>query len=131
MPEAGRTPRGAASSPVRRLARTLISFAETRGRLAASELEEQALRLAEAALWALGALLFAGIALVMLSFIAVLLFWDSHPALAAALVCLLWIGGAAACAQVALARMRERPKLLAVTLEELAKDRARFEKHDA
>lgn len=131
MPEAGRTPRGVAFSPVRRLARTLISFVETRGRLAASELEEQALRLAEAAVWALAALLFAGIALVMLSFIAVLLFWDSHPALAAALVCLLWIGAAAACALVALARMRERPKLLAVTLEELAKDRARFEKHDA
>ena len=116
---------------MRRLARTLISFVETRGRLAANELEEQALRLAEAALWALAALLFAGIALVMLSIVAVLLFWNSHPVLAAALVCALWLGAAAACAQVALARMRERPKFLSATLDELAKDRARFEKPDA
>ena len=131
MPEAGRTPQGAAFSPVRRLARTLISFVETRGRLAASELEEQALRLAEAALWALAALLFLGISLVMLSVVAVLLFWNSHPVLAAALICVLWLGGATACAQVALARMRERPKLLSATFEELAKDRARFERTDA
>lgn len=131
MPEAGRTPQGAAFSPVRRLARTLISFVETRGRLAASELEEQALRLAEVAVWAIAALLFLGVALVMLSVVAVLLFWNSQPVLAAALLCALWLGGAAVCVQVAMARLRERPKLLSATLDELAKDRARFENRNA
>ncbi|MBI3370588.1 MAG: phage holin family protein [Betaproteobacteria bacterium] len=131
MPEAGRPPRATAFSPLRRLARTLLSFVVTRGRLAASELEEQALRIAEAAVWALAALLFAGIALVMLSVVAVLLFWNSQPVIAAALVCALWLGAAAACARVAMARMRERPGFLSATLDELGKDRARFEKRDA
>lgn len=131
MPDAGNAPRGGASSPVRGLARTLISFVETRARLAASELEEQALRLSEVALWALAALVAACIALLMLSIFAVLLFWDNHRMLAAALVCALWLAAAAVCALLARARMRERPRFLSATLAELAKDRSRFGNPDA
>ena len=131
MPDAGNAPRGDASSPVRGLARTLISFVETRARLAASELEEQALRMSEIALWALAALVAACIALLMLSIFAVLLFWDSHRVLAAALVGALWLGVAAVCALLARARLRERPKFLSTTLAELAEDRSRFGKSDA
>ena len=131
MPDAGRGPQGGASSPVRGLARTLLSFVETRVRLAASEIEEQALRLSEVALWTVAALFAAGVALVMLSIFVVLLFWDGHRVLAAGLVGALWLGGAAACALVARARLRARPRLLASTLEQLAADRSRFGTPDA
>lgn len=131
MPDAGDVPQGDVSSPVRRLVRALISFVETRARLAASEFEEQALRLSEVALWALAALFAAGIALVMLSIFTVLLFWDGHRVLAAGLVAALWFAAAVACALVARARMRERPKFLAATLAELARDHSRFGKPDA
>lgn len=131
MADAGGAPQGGISSPVRGLARALISFVETRARLAAGEFEEQALRLSEVALWALAALFAAGVALVMLSLFAVLLFWDSHRVLAAGLVGALWLAGAAACALVARARMRERPRFLSATLAELARDRSRFGGPDA
>ena len=131
MPDAGSARQGGVPSPMRGLARTLISFVETRAGLAASEFEEQALRLSEVALWALAALVAAGIALLMLSIFAVLLFWDSHRVLAAALVGALWLAAAAVCALLARGRMRERPRFLSATLAELAKDRSRFGNSDA
>jgi uncharacterized membrane protein YqjE len=110
---------------VRELARTLLAFAETRGRLAASEVEEQALRLVEIVLWIALALFFFGLAVVFLSVVVVLAFWDTDRTLAAALLAALYLGAGAAGALVARARWRERPKFLAATLEELRKDRER------
>ncbi|OGA69506.1 MAG: hypothetical protein A3G83_01260 [Betaproteobacteria bacterium RIFCSPLOWO2_12_FULL_68_20] len=124
-------PGGGVLSPVRHLARTLLSFVETRARLAANEVEEQWLRLTEVVIWGLAALLCAGVALVMLSLIVVLLFRDGERLLAAGLVAAAWIAAAVACALVMRARRRQRPKLLAATLAELQKDRERFEKLDA
>lgn len=110
----------------RELARTLLSFAETRARLAATELEEQVARLAEILVWAAAALFFSGIALVFVAILVVLLFWDSNRLLAAGLLAALFVGIAAASALVARARLRERPKLLAATLAELKQDGERI-----
>ena len=131
MPDAGNAPRGGVSSPVRGLARTLLSFVETRARLAASELEEQALRLSEIAMWALAGLIAATIALLMLSIFVVLLFWDTHRVLAAGLVSGLWLAAAVTCALLVRAGIRARPRFLSATLAELAKDRSRFGHPDA
>lgn len=111
---------------VRELARTLLSFAETRARIAATELEEQAARLAEIIVWALAAVLFSGIALLFLAIMIVLLFWDSNRLLAAGLLAAIFFGVAAASAFVARARLRERPKFLAATLAELKEDGERI-----
>ena len=131
MPDAGDAAQAAVPSPVRSLARALVAFAETRAQLAASEFEEQALRLSEIALWVLAGLFAAGVALVILSVLAVLLFWDTHRLLAAGLAGALWLAAAALCALVARTRMRERPAFLSATLAELARDRARFGRRDA
>ncbi len=109
----------------RELARTLLGFAETRARLAASELEEQALRFIEIALWTACALFCFGLAIVFASVIVVLVLWDASRVLAAALLVALYLGAGAAGALVARARWRERPKFLGATLEELRKDRER------
>jgi len=109
----------------RELARTLLAFAETRGRLAAGELEEQALRLVEITLWVACALFFFGLAIVFLSVVVVLAFWDANRILAAALLAALYLGAGLAGALVARKRWLERPKFLAATLEELRKDRER------
>lgn len=109
----------------RELARTLLGFAETRARLAANEIEEQALRVVEVALWTAGALFFFGLATVFASVIVVLVFWDANRILAAALLTALYLGAGAAGALIARARWRERPKFLGATLEELRKDRER------
>ena len=109
--------------PVRELARTLLSFALTRTRLAATELEEQALRLIEILVWVALALLFLGIAVVFAAVLVVLLFWDSNRLLAAGLLAALFVAIGAGAALIARARLQERPKLLAATLAELERDR--------
>ncbi|HEY8068576.1 MAG TPA: phage holin family protein [Burkholderiales bacterium] len=109
--------------PVRELARTLLSFALTRTRLAATELEEQALRLVEILVWLAVALFFLGVALVFAAVLVVLLFWDSNRLLAAGLLAALFVSIGAGAALIARLRLRERPKLLAATLAELERDR--------
>ena len=124
----GGPPPGASSrdSSVRASLRTLLSFAETRARLAANELEEQGLRLAEVAVWAAAAMLFAVIGLVFLSLFVVLLFWDSNRLLAAGLGTAFFVIGGIASALMARAGLAARPKLLAATLAELKKDREKL-----
>ena len=109
--------------PVREFARTLLSFALTRTRLAATELEEQALRLIEILVWLAVALFFIGIAFVFVAVLVVLLFWDSNRLLAAGLLTALFVSIGTGAALVARKCLRERPKLLAATLAELEHDR--------
>lgn len=111
---------------LRELARTLLSFAETRTRLAATELEEQSVRLLEILIWLAAAMFLLGVALAFLAVLIVLLFWDSDRLLAAGLLAALFLGAGTAAALVARARMRERPKFLAATLAELERDRERI-----
>jgi len=112
---------------IRELARTLLAFVETRARLAGNELEEQALRWFEIAIWTLLALFFLGMALVLASLLIVLVFWDQHRMLAAALLTALYAGAGVLGLAMARTRLRERPRFLAATLAELTKDRERVE----
>ena len=109
--------------PVRDLARTLLSYVLTRTQLAATELEEQALRLIEVLVWLTVALFFFGVALVFVAILVVLLFWDSNRILAAGLIAALFLSIGTGAALLARLRLRERPKLLAATLAELERDR--------
>jgi uncharacterized membrane protein YqjE len=109
--------------PVKDFARTLLSFVLTRTRLAATELEEQALRLIEILAWLAVALFFIGIAIVFAAVLVVLLFWDSNRVLAAALLTTLFVSVGAGAALISRRLLRERPKLLAATLAELERDR--------
>jgi uncharacterized membrane protein YqjE len=111
---------------VRDFARTLLAFAETRTRLAANELEEQALRFAEIAIWVVVAFFFFGAGLVFVAVLAVLLFWDTNPELAAGLIALVFFTAGFAGAMMVRMRLRERPKLLEATVAELARDRERI-----
>jgi uncharacterized membrane protein YqjE len=112
--------------PARELARTLLSFAETRARLAATELEEQSIRLGEILFWLAAALFFLGVTLLFVAVLVVLHFWDSNRLLAAGLVAALFAGAGVASALVMRARMRSRPKFLVATLAELQRDKERL-----
>ncbi|MSQ64213.1 MAG: hypothetical protein EXR33_10360 [Betaproteobacteria bacterium] len=109
--------------PVREFARTLLSFALTRTRLAATEVEEQAMRLIEILIWLATALFFLGIAVVFAAVLVVLTYWDSNRLLAAGLFAALFVSVGTGAALFARMRLRERPKLLAATLAELERDR--------
>jgi uncharacterized membrane protein YqjE len=112
---------------VRELARTALSIAETRAQLAATELEEQALRWAEIALWLALAGFLLGAALVFAAILVVLLFWDTDRLLAAAIVGALFFAAGGLAGLLARARLRERPRLFSATVAELRKDRERLE----
>jgi len=113
---------------VSELARSILAIAETRARLAANELEEQAVRLVEIALWIALGLLFLGVALVFVSMLIVLAYWDSNRMLAASLLAGLYLAAGIAAALVARARLRERPVFLSATLGELRKDLEHLER---
>jgi uncharacterized membrane protein YqjE len=112
--------------PARELARTLLSFAETRTRLAAVEMEEQAVRITEILFWVAASIMLLGIATVFICLVIVLAFWDTNRVLAAGLISALLVGGGTAAALIARARIRERPKFLAATLAELHQDKERL-----
>jgi uncharacterized membrane protein YqjE len=120
-------PERGALGPVRGFARSLISYAETRTRLAGNELEEQITRLYEIALWTLLALFFLGVAVVLGAVFVLIAFWDEHRLLAAGLLA----AGFLVCGIVGVLfvrrRMSERPRFFASTLGELARDRERVE----
>ena len=109
--------------PVREIARTLLSYVLTRTRLAAAEMEEQALRLIEIVVWLAAALFFIGIAIVFVALLMVLLFWDSNRLLAAGLLAALFVSLGIGTALISRRLLRERPPLLAATLAELERDR--------
>ena len=113
--------------PARELARALLSFAETRARLAATELEEQSIRLVEILLWVGAALFFFGVTLLFVAVLIVLHFWDSDRLLAAGLIAALFAGAGVVSALIVRARMRARPKFLAATLTELQRDKERLQ----
>lgn len=115
--------------PVKEFARTLLSFAVTRTRLAASEVEDQALRLIEILSWLAVAAFFLGVSVLFVAIVVVLLFWDSNRLLAAGLLAALFIGAGAGAALMARARLRERPKFLGATLAELERDRETLGHH--
>ena len=110
---------------LREVGGSLLSIAVTRTRLAANELEEQAVRGLEIFVWLVLALILAGATIVFCAVLVVLFFWESHPLIAAGAVALTLAAGCAGAAWLAYAHMRERPPLLAQTLAELKRD------HDA
>jgi len=114
--------------PVRGFARTLISYAETRTRLAANELEEQVTRLYEIALWTLVTLFFLGVAVVLGAVFVLIAFWDDNRLLAAGLLAAGFLCIGVAGTLFVRRRMAERPRFFAATLGELARDREQVEK---
>jgi len=121
-------PASAPSSTVRSTVRTLLSFAETRARLAANEFEEQLLRLLEVAAWAVAAVFFFAIAVLLVCLFIVLVFWDSNRILAAGLIAGLFVAGGGVSVPMVRSCLAARPKFLAATLAEFEKDRQRMGK---
>ena len=121
-------PASAPSSMVRSTVRTLLSFAETRARLAANEFEEQLLRLLEVAAWAVAAVFFFAIAVLLVCLFIVLVFWDSNRILAAGLIAGLFVAGGGVSVLMVRSCLAARPKFLAATLAEFEKDRQRMGK---
>jgi len=102
----------------------VLALAETRVELAATELEEERLRLGQALLTAALALFFIGLGLVMASFLIVVLCWDSHRVAVLAGLTALYLGLGLVLVGRWQRASRARPPLLAETFATLRRDAA-------
>ena len=108
---------------MRTLAGTVLAIGRTRLELLSTELEEERLRLGSMLLWALAALLCAGVGVVLVTLLFVVVLWDSHRLLALGIPAFLFLLGAAWSWRVVLAKARSKPRLFSSSLAELSKDR--------
>jgi uncharacterized membrane protein YqjE len=112
---------------LRNLASTFLAIVQTRIEIFASELDEERTRLAQIALLAAFAAFCLGLAVILLVFFLVVLFWDSDRLLAIGVLAGVFaVGGIAACLGLR-AAISKRPKFLSATLAELRKDRTKLE----
>ena len=112
---------------LRNLARTFVAIVQTRIEIFASEIDEERTRLARIALLAAAAAFCLGLAVILLVFFLVVLFWDSDRLLAIGVLAGVFaVGGIAACLGLR-AAISKRPKFLSATLAELRKDGTRLE----
>ena len=112
---------------LRNLVRTFLAIVETRIEIFASELDEERTRLAQITLLAAVAAFCLGLAVILLVFFLVVLFWESDRLLAIGVLAGVFAaGGIAACLGLR-AAISKRPKFLSATLAELRKDGTRLE----
>jgi uncharacterized membrane protein YqjE len=114
---------------LRRSLATLLATARTRGELLQVEVEEEKLRLAGVAIFAVAAAFFLALAVVMLTCFVILLFWDTHRVLATGLITLAYVLIGLCCALITRQRARVKSKLFAASLAELRKDSERLSQH--
>lgn len=121
----GAQPEGLLQS-LRTLLATLIALARTRLELLATEIEDEKLRLAQLIAWACAAAILLALGLVMLSVFVLLLFWDHNRVLAAFAIAAVYLVLGAVIGIHVRNRAREKSRLFAASLAELAKDRDRL-----
>ena len=112
---------------LRNLARTFIAIVQTRIEIFASEIDEERARLARIAVLAAVAALCIALAVVLLVFFLVVLFWDTNRLLAIGVLAGVFAVGGTAAGLGLRAAISKRPKFLSATLAELRKDRTRLE----
>lgn len=114
---------GGLLASARRLAATAVGLLRTRLELLVTELEEERVRLVELLFWAAGAIFFLATGIVLLVIFVVALFWDTHRLLVLGVLTACFFTAGAGLVAGLRRRLRNRPRMLAATLDELAKDR--------
>lgn len=101
-----------------------LELLQTRLELLGTEFEQEKLRLFSALLCAAVALLLIGVGMVMLALLVVVLFWEQHRVTALLALTLLYGGGGVLLWRAATARLRAPSGIFALSVGELARDRA-------
>lgn len=105
-----------------RLGATLVDMVHTRLELAAVEVEEETQRMLGYLLFALLALILFGVAFLLLAFLVIVLFWDTHRVAAVGSMAALFGVAGAVIAMKVKSGFDNKPRLLQNTIEELRKD---------
>ena len=120
---AGAKRAGGLLSSLKNLASTLVAVVETRLQLLANELHAEKLRLARLGLYAAAAVFFFALGIIMLTLLAVVVFWDSHRLLVIGGFAGIYLLAGMAFGVAVLRRATQRSRLFEDSLRELAKDR--------
>jgi len=102
---------------------SLLAIAHTRLQLLFTELEEDRQHLLLLIVLALVTLFCLAVGVVLATILLVVAFWDDHRLLVLGVLAGIFLCGGALAWGVALRNIRARPRLLAQSLAELAKDR--------
>jgi uncharacterized membrane protein YqjE len=116
--------RGGLFVSVRRLCATVLELAQVRLELLVVDLEQEKQRVLEALLWAGVALLLMGVGLVLIAGFVVMLFAENHRLAALGVLAALFIGGGALLMHRARLHLKAREGMFGNTLAELAGDGA-------
>ncbi|HVU26386.1 MAG TPA: phage holin family protein [Verrucomicrobiae bacterium] len=122
-------PEGGLFATFKRMLATFRNILENRFELFLTELEEERIRLFDALLLALAGVVCTLMALIVLTFMVVVIFWDTHRVLALAIFGLIYAGLAVAVFCLLRSRLR-RWKTFSATMEQIKKDRACFKKQN-
>lgn len=113
---------------VKRMLATAMALVHTRVELFTTEIEEEIQRAAGILLWALVALFFGSLTVLMLAVTVLVVFWDDHRVLAAILITTTFLVLTLVTAWLARARLKAKPRFMAASIEELKRDRASLER---
>jgi uncharacterized membrane protein YqjE len=111
---------------VRRLASTLVDVAHTRLDILSTELQEEKIRIGQLLLIAVAALFFLGLGIIFSAVFIAALFWESHRLFVLGSLALLFLAGGTVAVRLLLSKAREKSRLFADSLGELAKDHSRL-----
>lgn len=111
---------------LRNLAATLVELLRTRFELLATELDEERIRLLQLLFWAAAALFFFGVGILLLTVLAVAVFWDSYRITAIVVLAGVFLAAGIVMAIGVRNRMFARSKLFAASLQELQRDKERL-----
>ncbi len=114
----------AISDSVSRMAASLLAVVRNRLELAAVEFEEEALRLFSLLLSSLLAFFFLALAITLLVVLVAVVFWDTHRIAVLLSLALISAFTGISIALSAQRKYQQKPRLLADTVNELAKDMA-------
>lgn len=107
----------------KRMLATLVATVSTRVELFTTEIEEEIHRVASILLWAVVALFFGSLTVLMIAFTVIVIFWEDHRILAAVLVTSSFLLLTLIFALLARARLKAKPRFMAASIGELKRDR--------
>lgn len=113
---------------MRHFGATIVALVHTRIELLATEFEEELQRSLIIYLWMMLALLFGALSVLMLVVTLLIIFWDDHRVLVAALITAAFLATTLVTGSLARARVQHKPRFMAASIEELKRDRAHLER---
>jgi len=113
---------------IRHFGAHLVELIHTRIELLSTEVEEELQRGVNILLSMMLALVFGGLSVMMLAVTILIIFWDDHRILVAWLLTAIFLVTALVMGYFARLRVRQKPRFMAASIDELKRDRAALER---